>query len=122
MDPDPSWKEMKKAGKKVFQALGGLRDMQVLQYWVEKLSGDPVAITLLDHVRSREVECKQEDLKEMEQFDRKQWRQWSRSLPRRAPSVRSGSAGFKHLPLATWTAAYELPRRALHTRSHAAFH
>ncbi len=124
MDPDPSWKEMKKAGKKVFQALGGLRDMQVLQYWVEKLSGgdDPVAIKLLDHVRSREVECKQEALKELEQFDRKQWRQWSRSLPRRAACVRPGSVVFKHLALEKWTAAYELHKRALHTRSHTAFH
>ena len=50
IDPDPSWKEMKKAGKKVFQSLGGLRDMQVMQQWIEKLTeklngaDDPVAV------------------------------------------------------------------------------
>src|SRR5271163_5068596 len=45
IDPDASWKEMKKAGRKLFQALGELRDMQVMQEWIEKLSG-------LDHLTS----------------------------------------------------------------------
>jgi CHAD domain-containing protein len=39
LDPDSSWKDMKKAGKKVFQALGELRDMQVMEEWIEKLNG-----------------------------------------------------------------------------------
>src|SRR6266576_4378657 len=43
MDPDPTWKQMKKAGKKGFRALGALRDMHVMREWIEKLSsaGDP---------------------------------------------------------------------------------
>ena len=128
IDPDPSWKEMKKAGKKVFQSLGGLRDMQVMQQWIEKLTeklngaDDPVAIALLAHVRVREVECKQEALKELQQFDRKQWRQWSRSLPHRAARLRPGSVVFRHLALEKWTAAYELHKRALRTRSQTSFH
>ena len=124
MDPDPSWKEMKKAGKKVFQSLGDLRDMHVMQQWVETLSdaSDPVALKLLEHVRAREVECKQEAFRELEQFDRKQWRQWSKTLPRRAARVRPGSVVFKHLALEKWTAAYDLHKRALRTRSQAALH
>src|SRR5580692_10458305 len=53
LDSDPSWKEMKKAGRKLFRALGELRDMQVMEEWIEKLrtaeegaepgAGDPVA-------------------------------------------------------------------------------
>src|ERR1700675_5209711 len=65
LDPDSSWKDMKKAGRKLFQALGELRDMQVMQEWIEKLSdahdsdahdndpsasNDPVAVRLLNHV------------------------------------------------------------------------
>src|SRR5258706_3680943 len=124
LDPDPSWKQMKKAGKRVFQALGGLRDMKVMQHWIEKLSSadDPVAIKLLAHVRTREGECKQEALKDLQQFERKQWRQWSRTLPRRAARVRPGSMVFKHLALEKWTAAYDLHKRALRTRSQTAFH
>jgi len=37
VDPDSSWKDMKKAGRKLFQALGELRDMQVMAEWIEKL-------------------------------------------------------------------------------------
>lgn len=124
MDPDPSWKEMKKAGKQPFRALGDLRDMHVMQEWIEKL-GDPndaVTMKLLDHVHAHEAAAKQEAFKALDQFDRKQWRQWSGSLPQRAARVRSGSVVFKHLALEKWTAAYELHKRAMRTRSQAALH
>jgi len=140
IDPNSSWKDMKKSGKKLFQALGELRDMQVMQEWIEKLSvhssaaedaanrvstdqpGDAVAIKLLHHVHAREAECKQHAFKDLNQFDRKQWRQWSRSLPRRAARVRPGSVVYLHLALEKWTAAYELHKRALRTRSQVSWH
>ena len=37
MDPDRDWKAMKKAGKKLFQQLGALRDVQIMMEWIEKL-------------------------------------------------------------------------------------
>jgi len=128
LDSDPSWKEMKKAGRKLFRALGELRDMQVLQEWIENLgssekaAGDPVVVKLLDHVHARGAECKQLAWKDLEQFDRKHWRQWSRSLPRRAARVRPGSVVYLHLALEKWTAAYELHKRAIRTRSQVALH
>ncbi len=142
IDPDPSWKEMKKAGKKLFQALGELRDMQVMQEWIGKLSdssdlasenpngpasgepasGDPVVVKLLDYVRSREAECKQRACKDLNQFDRKQWREWARTLPCRASRVRAGSVVYLHLALEKWTAAYELHKHALRMRSQASLH
>jgi CHAD domain-containing protein len=162
IDPDSSWKDMKKAGKKLFQALGELRDMQVMQKWIEKLgdvgesaagdaptlaqktrkdgvpapgdysagdhsfghhpSGDWVAFKLLTHVRVREAECKQHAFKDLEQFDRKQWQQWTRTLPRRAARVRPGSVVYLHLALEKWTAAYDLHKHALRTRSQASWH
>ena len=30
MDPEPDWKAMKKAGKRLFQSLGELRDVQIM--------------------------------------------------------------------------------------------
>jgi CHAD domain-containing protein len=126
IDPDPSWKDMKKAGKKLFQALGDLRDMQVIEEWIAKLSdpaaADPVAVKLLDHVRAREAVCKQNACKVLEQFDRKQWSQWSRTLPHRASRVRAGSVVYQHLALEKWTAAHNLHQRALRTRSQFAWH
>jgi exopolyphosphatase/guanosine-5'-triphosphate,3'-diphosphate pyrophosphatase len=124
IDPDSSWKAMKKAGKKVFQSLGELRDMHVMHDWIEKLSdpGDPVAAKLLAHVRACEIEAQQTAMHQFSQFDRKQWRQWSRSLPRRAARVRLGSLVFEHLALEKWTNAYELHKRAMRSRSQISLH
>ena len=134
IDSDSSWQDMKKSGRKLFQALGELRDMQVMAEWIEKLSGagdpaagdrlsgDPVAIKLLDHVHAREAACKQRAFRDLHQFDRKQWRQWTRTLPRRASRVRPGSVVYLHLALEKWTAAYELHKRALRTRSQVGWH
>jgi CHAD domain-containing protein len=124
MDPDSSWKDTKKAGKKLFRALGDLRDMQVMQEWIEKLgdAGDPVTVKLLDHARAREAASKQEAFKALDQFDRKQWRQWAKTLPGRASRVRPGSVVFKHLVLEKWMAAYDLHKRAMRTRSQTALH
>lgn len=124
LDPDPSWRDMKRSGKKLFQALGELRDMQVMQEWIEKLgeSGDPVVVKLVNHVHAREAECKQLAWKDLSQFDRKRWRQWSRTLPGRASRVRPGDAVYLHLALEKWTAAYELHKRAVRTRSQVALH
>jgi exopolyphosphatase/guanosine-5'-triphosphate,3'-diphosphate pyrophosphatase len=157
IDSDSSWKDMKKAGKKLFQALGELRDMQVMQEWIDKLgvardsissdstnndstsdatgarlpgdplsgdpvAGDPVSARLLNYVRAREAECKQRAFKDLHQFDRKQWRQWTRTLPQRAARVRPGSVAYLHLALEKWTAAYDLHKRALRTRSQVSWH
>ena len=42
MDPDNEWKAMKKAGKRLFQRLGALRDVQIMMEWIEKLHPHPV--------------------------------------------------------------------------------
>ena len=154
LDPDPGWKAMKKAGKRLFQRLGALRDVQVMMEWVEKLGhaqtregeeggsaksepaaesvsrangshfngADPVARTLLEILHRRELEQKREAQSALEEFDRKQWRQWSKSLPARAARIRPGSVLFKHLALERWTEARELHNRALRNRSQVAFH
>jgi CHAD domain-containing protein len=172
IDSEGDWKEMKKAGKKLFQALGELRDMQVMEEWIEKLyasseqpgddsevstgdssdgpnreassegdrlearesggripesehdllGGDAVTRRLLDHVHAREAECKQLAVKDLESFDRKQWRKWARELPARGAKERPGSLVYLHLALEKWTAAYDLHKHALRTRSRVGLH
>jgi CHAD domain-containing protein/HD superfamily phosphodiesterase len=145
LDPDPDWKAMKKAGKRLFQRLGELRDIHVMMEWIEKLSikvevseaaslapngennpekpsEDAAAHALLEILHRREREQEREAQAALEEFDRKQWRQWSKSLPTRAGRIRPGSALFKHLALERWTAARELHTRALRNRSQVAFH
>jgi CHAD domain-containing protein len=153
LDPDPNWKAMRKAGKRLFQRLGALRDIQIMMEWIDKLHPterverapspamlpseqifgavpdesslhrkDPAAETLLAILHRREEEQKLEAHAALEEFDRKQWRQWSRSLPARAARVRLGGSLFKHLALERWTEARELHNRALRNRSQTALH
>src|SRR5205807_4191098 len=42
MDPDRNWKAMKKAGKKLFESLGALRDLQIMMEWIETLEFAPL--------------------------------------------------------------------------------
>jgi CHAD domain-containing protein/HD superfamily phosphodiesterase len=155
LDADPDWKAMKKAGKRLFQRLGALRDIHVMMEWVEKLesvqnreaAGDSLALpqsqqisesvaesvkdtsnsdsavhTLLEILHRREREGQHQAQAALEEFDHKQWRQWSKSLPARAARFRPGSALFKHLALERWTEARELHHRALRNRSQTALH
>ena len=71
---------------------------------------------------SARIEQKHQARAALEEFDRKQWRQWSKSLPLRAARIRPGSAVFKHLALERWTAARELHARAMRNRSQVALH
>lgn len=83
---------------------------------------DPASQALLEIVKARESEHKQEARAALEEFDRKLWQRWSNSLPLRAARIRPGSSVFKHLALESWTAARELHTRAMRNRSHFALH
>lgn len=165
LDPHPEWKAMKKAGKRLFQRLGELRDVQIMMDWIEKLEPkivsvasspsyawmhppeqslgaeypspaeetrsltgpedkvhDRAAHALLEILKQRESEQKREAKAALEEFDRKQWQKWIRSLPARAAHIRPGSVLFKHLALERWLAARELHNRALRHRSPTAWH
>ena len=119
LDPDPAWKEMKRAGKRLFRSLGELRDLHVMQEWVQRLAGpgDPVTAPLLRSIGAREVPLQQEAMRVLAEFDRKRWLRWSRSLPRRMARFRPGSLLFRHLALERWTEAHRLHRQALRTGS-----
>lgn len=85
-------------------------------------SADSPAQSLRRILRIRESEHKREARAALEEFDRKQWKHWSRILPGRASRVRPGSALFKHLALERWTSARELHVRAMRNRSQVALH
>jgi CHAD domain-containing protein len=124
IDPDKSWRRMKRAGKPLFQALGELRDAQVMMEWVERL-GDPTdAVTraLRDFILGRESDLKTKSLAALQAFDKKQWSQWCTELPRRAASIRQGSSVFRHMALERWTEARDLHNQAMRGRGQAALH
>src|SRR4029077_5462819 len=57
-NPSPGWNKLKKQSKKLFHALGEVRDAQVEQEWVKKLSAaeDSSRVRVLKILRSREKE------------------------------------------------------------------
>src|SRR5437867_13240754 len=124
LEHDPSWKEKKKAARRLFSRIGELRDFHVMQEWVGKLASpsDPIANALLQFLAAREIELKQEAALALNEFDRKQWGRWSIKLPRRTTRLRQGSMIFKHLALERWLHAYDLHRRAMRGRSRIALH
>lgn len=124
IDPSPAWKDMKKAGRKLFRALGELRDVQVMTDWVEKLAPpqDPAGNLLAAYAGSRESQLKQDALIALQGFDRKAWQKWSEVLPRRAARVRLGSPIFLHMALERWLEARQLHAQALRGRSQVAWH
>ena len=124
MDPDPAWKQMKKAGKRLFGCLGELRDAQVMKDWVGRLGvvDDPASVRLRQFLSGREHRLKLEAAQALTHFDRKQWKRWSVTLPKRARKIRVGGVIFKHLALERWMEGYELHRRAMRNRSQVAFH
>ena len=83
---------------------------------------DHAAHLLVHILKEREAQHKQEARAALEEFDRKQWKQWSRTLPLRAARIRPGSVVFKHLALERWTAARELHTTAMRNRSQVALH
>ena len=124
LDPDPAWKQMKRAGKALFKSLGELRDVQVMEEWVHRFDspGDLVASRMLEFLAVREASLKQLAAGALGQFDRKQWRKWGNSLPRRAARIKPGSLMFKHLALERWNEAHDLHRHALRNRSQVGWH
>lgn len=124
LDPDKRWKEMKKAGRRLFRSLGELRDVQVMMEWVGKLgdADDPVAHAFQHYLLQREAQLKTEAGSSLQVFDRKQWAKWGKTLPARSRRFRDGSPLFQHLALERWTTAYDLHRLAIRSRSQVALH
>lgn len=124
LDPEPAWKQMRKAGKQLFKALGRLRDTHVLIEWTEKLADteDHSKAKLLAHFGAEEAALKQELIPVVSSFDVPQWEQWRQLLGQRAAQVRAGSLAFQHMALEKWMAARELHRVALRNRSKVSWH
>ncbi len=124
IDPRPGWKEMKKAGKSLFQSLGDLRDVQVMEEWLVRLFEvtDPARIAMEQYLVDQQAKLKKDAAEALEKFDRKHWEKSRRTLPGRASRVRQGSLVYQHLALERWTDAYALHQAALRNRSRVGMH
>jgi CHAD domain-containing protein len=124
VDPDPAWPEMRKLGRKLFRQLGELRDTQVLEEWVVKLSsaGDPIRETLLSYLRKIEGEERDAGLRAAAKFDQKAWKDYERVLRRRVRVVPPNSLAAQSLALERLQAAKEMHLHALRTEKPEPWH
>jgi CHAD domain-containing protein len=124
VNPSPSWKKLKKSTRDLFQALGELRDTQVAKQWVKKLGGakDPVRRTVLKVLEETEERQQKMAEKALAQFDRKDWKKWSRKFPTKAEFFPVESVVFQRLALTKLNLAVDLYQRAKKVRSGAAWH
>ncbi len=124
LDPLPAWREMRKTGRKLFKRLGDLRDAQVMQEWIGRLSGeqDPARIRLKAYVGAREAELRVRAAEAVDSFNRGKWQKWRNRLAPRLFPVPLEDPVFQQFALERWTAAYDRQRQALRNRSRVSFH
>src|SRR2546427_2397858 len=124
VDLHPAWRKMRKLPRKLFRALGSLRDAQVLQDRVKQLSweGDAVRESLLQLLAEREAASCGRVLRSAQRFDEKTWKRLARTLGRRARLVPPGSLAAQCLALERYEEAHEFHTRALRTEKPKPWH
>jgi CHAD domain-containing protein len=124
VDPDPAWPAMRKTARKLFRALGALRDAQVINEWVKKLGpeNDPVRAHLQAAFESREPQLRDAALRAVDKFDQKSWKQLARILRQRSRLIPAGSLAAECLALERFESAKELHAKALRTEKAKPWH
>ena len=117
IDPDPAWPAMRKAARKLFRALGALRDAQVMTEWVKRLGPetDTVRAHLQASFESKEPQLRDAALRAVAKFDAKSWKRLARALQKRSRLVPTGSLAAECLALERFEDAKELHAKALRT-------
>ena len=124
LDPGTGWKPLRKAARRFFRQLGTVRDTQVLSEWVHRLGPPDEASTvaLLEELKAKYEQDRAAAQVAAKEFDRKQWRTWSRELAIRFRHVASDKSACEALTLEIWEAVRDRHRSAQKNRSSVAYH
>lgn len=124
LDGHAGWARMKKIGSRLFDQLGRLRDLQVMQGWLEQLAAedDSVRAALAAKLGQDERAASEEAREALGKFDVKQWKKLARILPARARRIPADGLVFQHLALVRCREAHDLHRNAIKRRSRTAWH
>jgi CHAD domain-containing protein len=124
LDPDPTWRDMHKQGRRLFKSLGNLRDTQVLRDWVKRIApeGGPVADALSAQLDDKESEEERLVRKALGRFSKKRWKLWAEHLTSRSARLPADGPAAKYLAVERWEEAWTLHRKAVRSGSHASFH
>jgi CHAD domain-containing protein len=124
VDPDSAWPEMRKTARKLFRGLGAVRDAQVLEGWIKKLSAenDPFRAQLLASLEAEEKQRTDDALRVAGKFDKKEWAELERHLRRRSRLIPVGGLAAECLALERLEEARELHNRALRSEKPKPWH
>lgn len=124
VNPDHGWRGLKKQSRELFRTLGALRDTQVQQEWLKKLSApeDPVREHLLKVLAGAQKQHRMKARRALGDFDRKDWRKSVQKLRGKAQFFPLESVVFQRLALTRLNEAAELHERARKNRSRIAWH
>jgi CHAD domain-containing protein len=124
IDPHPDWEEIRKAARKLFRALGELRDAHVMADWLNQLQPETDALKakMLETLAAVEKEAQEKALRQAERFDVEEWKTLSRSLTSRLRRVPLDGDAAHCLALERLEEARELHRRAMRTESSRPWH
>jgi CHAD domain-containing protein len=124
LDPGSHWKPMRKSGRRIFNQLGALRDTQVLEEWVERLGspGEASTVLLLESLKVKNENNRTAAQEALKEFDRKQWRSWTRELSSHYRHLVSDRRACESFLLGIWYTVQDLHRRARKNKSRVAYH
>ena len=124
VSPSSGWRKLKKTSRKLFHALGDVRDSQVEPDWVKKLGppGDPVRKYMLTLLSREEKKHRKTAAAALEAFDQKESKKLARKLQPKADFFPSGSVVFQRLAVERLNQAATLYDQARKKRSGLAWH
>jgi CHAD domain-containing protein len=124
VDPDAAWPEMRKTAKKLFAALGALRDAHVMEDWVKKLTpaSDPVRVQTHSAFETEEPELRTEVLRVAGKFDEKEWRGLQRRLRQRVRALPVSGLAAECLAWERFEEIKQLHAQALRTKKAKPWH
>jgi CHAD domain-containing protein len=113
IDPDPVWRRLRKASKRLQRGVSDLRDVQVLEHWVKPLhlTKGPTGKALASHLKKRKRRAKREARGTLKAFPRKRWARWSRRLPAKAELIPVNERRLAQLVLEQLTRVIDLHQR-----------
>jgi CHAD domain-containing protein len=124
VNPDPGWRKLKKTTRKLFRALGELRDSHVKLEWIKKLApaSDPLRKLLVQSISERMAGQQETCQNAMAKFDPKEFRRLSKKLGDRAQFFPLESVVYQRLALTRLNEAALQHQVARKGRSRIAWH
>jgi CHAD domain-containing protein len=124
VDPDAAWPETRKTTKKLFRALGAMRDAHVMEDWVKKLApaSDPVRVQMHSSFQTEEPELRSEVLRMAGKFDEKEWKGLQRRLRQRVRVLPVSGLAAECLAWERFEEIKQLHAQALRTKKPKPWH